>query len=127
MRTLQTDITQLNREIKDKQQHLSAIEDQRQTAEADAETRRRELDLQCQQLRNDAEVDERKLLGLGAEVRKIQQQLNDLHRLCRAAKEERGRLEEFVQGELRKIDQEKKEKEEQLQRWMLSCIVIQCL
>lgn len=119
MRTLQTDIEQLNREIKDKQQHLAAIEKQRQTSEDDAETRRRDLDLQCQQLRSDAEADGRKLLGLGVEVRKTQQELLDLHRLCRAAKEDRVRLEESVQEDLRKFDHEKKEKEEHLQRWLL--------
>ena len=117
MRSLQTDIEQLKSEIKDKQQHLITIEEQRQTAESDAEARRRELDLQGQQLRSDAEADGRKLLGLGAEVRKTQQELNDLQRQCRAAKEERVRLEECVQGDLRKIDQEKNDKEEQLHRW----------
>ena len=126
MRSLQTDVEQLNRQIKDKQQHLATIEEQRQIAEADAETRRRELDLQCQQLRSDAEADGRKLLGLNVEVRKTQQELLDLHRLFRAAKEKRVRLEECVQGDLRKIDQEKNEKEEQLQRWVLSACTCTC-
>ena len=126
MRSLQTDVEQLNRQIKDKQQHLATIEEQQQIAEADAETRRRELDLQCQQLRSDAEADGRKLLGLNVEVRKTQQELLDLHRLCRAAKEKRVRLEECVQGDLRKIDQEKNEKEEQLQRWVLSAFTCTC-
>ena len=116
MRSLQTDIEQLKSEITEKQQHLTSIEEQRQSAEADAEMRRRELDLQCQQLRKDAETDGRKLVGLVAEVRKTKQELSDLLRQTRAAKEERVRMEECVQGDLRKIDQEKKEKEEQLHR-----------